>query len=173
MDALIAEFAPATTLPWQVIAVRLAVATLLGGILGFERELADRPAGLRTHMLVCLASAVFAVIALEIVAMPVFSDDQVRADPIRLVEAITAGVAFLAAGFIIFKRGEVRGLTTGAGMWLAAATGLAAGLGLWTIAGLACFLGALVLALMRRLETRLDLKPPKNHGGGQASSRDG
>ncbi|MCR4268133.1 MgtC/SapB family protein [Nitratireductor sp. ZSWI3] len=162
MDALIAEFTPATTLPWQVIVVRLAAATLLGGFLGFERELADRPAGLRTHMLVCLASAVFAVIAQEIVAMPVFGGEQVRADPIRLVEAITAGVAFLAAGFIIFKRGAVRGLTTGAGMWLAAATGVAAGLGLWLVAVLACALGALVLALMRRLETRLAFKPPRH-----------
>ncbi|WP_295813026.1 MgtC/SapB family protein [uncultured Nitratireductor sp.] len=173
MDALIAEFAPATSLPWQVIAARLAVSVLLGGILGFERELADRPAGLRTHMLVCLASAVFAVIALEIVAMPVFGGDQVRADPIRLVEAITAGVAFLAAGFIIFKRGAIRGLTTGAGMCLAAATGLAAGLGLWVIAGLACTLGALVLAVIRRLETHLDLKPPKNDGDGKTDTQDG
>ncbi|WP_048644786.1 MgtC/SapB family protein [Nitratireductor soli] len=161
MDALIAEFTPATSLPWQVIAARLLVAAVLGGILGFERELADRPAGLRTHMLVCLASAVFAVITLEIVAMPIFNDEHVRADPLRLVEAITAGVAFLAAGFIIFKRGAVRGLTTGAGMWLAAATGLAAGLGLWLIAGLACVLGALVLALIRRLEFSLELKPPQ------------
>ena len=162
MDVLIAEFTPATSLPWQVIVARLGVAVLLGGILGFERELAERPAGLRTHMLVCLASAVFAVITLEVVAMPIFNDEHVRADPLRLVEAITAGVAFLAAGFIIFKRGAVRGLTTGAGMWLAAATGLAAGLGLWLIAGLACLMGALVLALIRRLETRLDLKPPHN-----------
>ncbi|MFC5586571.1 MgtC/SapB family protein [Nitratireductor kimnyeongensis] len=173
MDALLAEFTPQTTLQWQVIAARLAMAVLLGGILGFEREMADRPAGLRTHMLVCLASAVFAIIALEIVAMPIFSDDQVKADPIRLVEAITAGVAFLAAGFIIFKRGEIRGLTTGAGMWLASATGLAAGLGLWVIAGLACFLGALVLALMQRLETGLELKKPKDKGNGQSGSKDG
>lgn len=173
MDALVAEFTPQTTLPWQVIVARLAIAVVLGGVLGFEREMADRPAGLRTHMLVCLASAVFAIIALEIVAMPVFSDDQVKADPIRLVEAITAGVAFLAAGFIIFKRGEIRGLTTGAGMWLAAATGLAAGLGLWLIAGLACLLGALVLALMRRLETRLELKEPKANGEGGTRPQDG
>ncbi|EKF19141.1 MgtC/SapB family protein [Nitratireductor pacificus] len=161
MDLLVAEFAPSTSLPWQVIAVRLVLAVLLGGVLGFERELADRPAGLRTHMMVCLASAVFALITIEIVAMPMFDDERVRADPIRLVEAITAGVAFLAAGFIIFKRGAVRGLTTGAGMWLAAATGLAAGLGLWVIATLACLLGAVILAVMRRLETGLELKQPK------------
>ncbi|MCT7376418.1 MgtC/SapB family protein [Chelativorans salis] len=158
MEALLQEFALGTTLPWQVIAVRLTLSIFLGGIVGFERELLARPAGLRTHMLVCLASATFAIVAVEIVSMPAFSDEQVRADPVRLVEAITAGVAFLAAGFIIFKRGQVRGLTTGAGMWLAAAVGLATGLGLWLIAVLACLLGALVLAALRRLEIQLDLK---------------
>ncbi|WP_159587562.1 MgtC/SapB family protein [Chelativorans xinjiangense] len=158
MDALLQEFVPQTTLPWQVIAVRLALSLVLGGILGFERELLARPAGLRTHMLVCLASATFAIVAMEIVSMPVFQDESVRADPVRLVEAITSGVAFLAAGFIIFKRGHVRGLTTGAGMWLAAAIGLAVGLGLWLVATLACLFGALVLAAMRQLEIRFDLK---------------
>lgn len=160
MDTLIAEFAPDTVLPWQVIVARLGLAILFGGVLGFERELADRPAGLRTHMLVCLASATFAIVTLEIVSMPEFSDNQVQADPIRLVEAITSGVAFLAAGFIIFKRGHVRGVTTGAGMWLAASIGLAAGLGLWVIAGLGCLLGAIVLAALRKLEMMLDLKEP-------------
>jgi len=111
-------------------------------------------------MLVCLASATFALVSIEIVSMAAFGQDQVRADPIRLVEAITSGVAFLAAGFIIFKRGEVHGLTTGAGMWLAAATGLAAGLGLWTIALLSCLLGTVVLAMLRRLEVKLELKQP-------------
>src|SRR5690606_35017320 len=96
----------------------------------------------------------------EIVSMPVFDDQHVRTDPVRLVEAITAGVAFLAAGFIIFKRGHVRGLTTGAGMWLAAATGLSAGLGLWLVAALSCLMGAIVLAVIRRLEMGLNLKQP-------------
>ncbi|WP_173934153.1 MgtC/SapB family protein [Chelativorans sp. Marseille-P2723] len=152
METLLEELTPSTSLPLQVIAVRLVLSIVLGGVLGFERELADRPAGLRTHMLVCLASATFAIVSVEIISMPVFNDQHVRADPLRLVEAITAGVAFLAAGFIIFKRGQIRGLTTGAGMWLAAAIGLAAGLGLWVIAGLTCLLGTIVLAFIRRLE---------------------
>jgi len=160
MDILVDEFTGPTTLSWQVMGIRLLAAVILGGVLGFERELADRPAGLRTHMLVCLASATFALVSIEIVAMPTFDQEQVRADPIRLVEAITSGVAFLAAGFIIFRRGEVHGLTTGAGMWLAAATGLAAGLGLWNIALLSCLLGTVVLAVLRRLEVRLELKQP-------------
>lgn len=163
MHQLIAEFTPNTTLAWQVIAVRMLLAIVLGGILGFERELGAHAAGLRTHMLVCLAAATFAVVTVEIVSMPTFAEDQVRADPIRLVEAITAGVAFLAAGFIIFKRGQVRGLTTGAGMWLAASIGLAAGLGLWVVSGLATLLGAIVLAILRRVEARFELKKGQGH----------
>lgn len=159
MIGLIEELSLSTSLPWQVIAVRLLLATGLGGVLGFEREIAERPAGLRTHMMIALAAAVFAVIALEIIAMPAFSDDQIRTDPLRLVEAITAGVAFLAAGSILMRRGKVQGLTTGAGMWLAGACGLSAGLGLWPVALLSCLLGGLVLALVRRLETRVMPKP--------------
>lgn len=158
---LLQEIAPQTTLPWQVIAMRLTAAVLFGGILGFERELSERPAGLRTHMLVCLASATFAIVSVEMVGMAMFEQEHVRADPIRLVEAITSGVAFLAAGFIIFKRGHVRGLTTGAGMWLAAATGLSVGLGFWLIAGLTCLLGAVVIVVLRQVEVRFDLKEPK------------
>ncbi|MDN2565716.1 MgtC/SapB family protein [Aquibium sp. A9E412] len=165
MNEILADFVPGTTLAWQVIAARLGVAVLLGAVLGFERELVERPAGLRTHMLVCLASATFAIIALEIVSLSAFRGDHIRADPIRLVEAITSGVAFLAAGFIIFKRGAVRGLTTGAGMWLAAATGLAAGLGLWVVAALACLLGTIVLTLVRWFETSLKFKHPRRRHG--------
>ena len=75
----------------------------------------------------------------------------IRLDPIRLVEACTAGVAFLAAGMIVLSRGRVRNLTTGAGMWLAASIGLAAGLGLWPIAAIAALLGFLILGLLGRL----------------------
>lgn len=161
MDVLFEEFSRSPSLPWQVIAVRLLLATCIGGVLGIEREIAERPAGFRTHMMISLAAAVFAVIALEITAMQEFSNDQIRTDPLRLVEAITAGVAFLAAGSILLRRGEVKGLTTGAGMWLAGASGLSAGLGLWLVALMSCLLGAAVLVLARGLETRLDLKRPK------------
>lgn len=167
MNALIEEFSLSTSLSWQVISVRLLLATILGGVIGFEREIVNRPAGLRTHMMIALAAAVFAIIALEIIAMPAFSDEQIRADPLRLVEAITAGVAFLAAGSILMQHGRVQGLTTGAGMWLAGASGLSAGLGLWPVALLSCLLGGLVLALVRRLETRMVPKPGDRPGGGE------
>jgi putative Mg2+ transporter-C (MgtC) family protein len=69
-------------------------------------------------------------------------------DPIRLVEAVTGGVAFLAAGLIVFARGEVRGLTTGAGLWLAASIGLAVGLGQWTLAFAVALLGLFVVRVL-------------------------
>jgi len=147
-----------TAVPFWDMGLRLAVAGILGSLLGFEREWRSRPAGLRTHILVSIACAVFALTALEMVKQPIFEGDTLRFDPIRLVEAITAGVAFLAAGFIIFKKGTVQGITTGAGMWLAASVGLAAGLGIFSLALLACSGGLVVLVALRRLEVRLDLK---------------
>jgi putative Mg2+ transporter-C (MgtC) family protein len=106
---------------------------------------------LRTHVLVALAAATFAVVGIEIVHSPQFEEDSARLDPLRLIEAVTAGVAFLAAGTIIFSRGRVKGLTTGAGMWLAGAIGLAAGLGLWQVALLATILALVVLLVMHGL----------------------
>ncbi len=158
MTEIIADFRNDTYLGTPVVVARLALALLLAAVLGIEREWRDRPAGLRTHILVSLAAASAALLTLEIVHMGEFQTDRARIDPIRLVEAVTAGVAFLAAGFIVFSRGKVRGLTTGAGMWLAGVIGLAAGLGLWQIAVVATGLGFVVLALVRQFETGTDLK---------------
>ncbi len=114
-----------------------------------EREAEDRAAGLRTHMLVGMAGSAFALITVHVVELYADRPEVIRLDPIRLVEAATAGVAFLAAGMIVLSRGRVRNLTTGAGMWLAAAIGLAAGLGLWPIATIAAVLGLLIHLLGR------------------------
>jgi putative Mg2+ transporter-C (MgtC) family protein len=157
LDTFLNEFSSETWLSFPVIVARLAVATLLGAIIGFEREWQERPAGLRTHVLVCVAAATVAILTIEMTYAPFFADDSVRIDPIRLIEAVTAGVAFLAAGTIIFARGEVHGLTTGAGMWLASAVGLCAGLGYWQIAILATVFAVVVLALLFRLEQRVGL----------------
>ena len=102
----------------QVAAVRLIIAILLGGVIGWEREAHEKEAGLRTHMLISMAACLFILVALEIVHLPFAGSGELRVDPLRLIEAVTAGVAFLAAG-VIFKSGDrVRNLTTGAGMWL-------------------------------------------------------
>lgn len=146
------EFSLQTETSLLAIAVRLGVACLLGFLIGFEREVRDRPAGLRTHMLTALAAAVFAIIAIEFIGLYGSSDDGTQLDPIRVVEAVTAGVAFLAAGTIIQARGKVKGLTTGAGMWLAGAIGLACGAGFLSIALLAAGFALLVLVPMKLME---------------------
>lgn len=158
MDELLAEFGRSSHLPFPVIASRLLLAAVLGAVVGFERESHERPAGLRTHMLVCLAAATAAVLTIEITHMADFGRESVRVDPVRLIEAVTGGVAFLAAGFIIFTRGEVRGLTTAAGLWLAGAIGLAAGLGFWQVAAMATLLALVVLGLLRLIERRVSPK---------------
>jgi putative Mg2+ transporter-C (MgtC) family protein len=164
MDNLIAEFGHPTYTPFPVIAARLLLAAAFGAAIGFEREWRNRPAGLRTHILVCVAAACFALLTVEIIHAPMFAaqltQESTRFDPIRLIEAVTAGVAFLAAGVVIFTRGEVHGLTTGAGMWLAGAIGVACGLGLWQIALLATLIALVVLGLLYAFEKRMDL----NHG---------
>ncbi len=152
MDLIIADLYHETQTPYPVIFARLAAAILLGGLIGWEREKHDRPAGLRTHILICLAAALFAIISIESVHMAGFSDEQVRIDPLRVIEAVTAGVAFLAAGMIVHSRGRVNGLTTGAGMWMAGGIGLALGFGHWFIAffaAAACLTILLILAWMQ------------------------
>lgn len=133
-------------LPWPVVLARLIGSIVLSGLIGLERESRNRPAGLRTHMLVGLAATCYCITTLELIARDYGSD--VRMDPIRLVEAVTGGVAFLAAGLIVFARGEVRGLTTGAGLWLAASIGLAVGLGQWTLAFAVALLGLFVVRVL-------------------------
>lgn len=158
MDQVIAEIFPESQLSYPIIFARFCGAIFFGALIGLEREARHRPAGLRTHILVSLAAAVFSIVSIESVHMPGLSDDQVQIDPLRVVEAVTAGVAFLAAGTIFLSKGEVQGLTTGAGMWLAGAIGLALGFGQWVIAAFALFAGLTVLAGVARLELVTKMK---------------
>jgi putative Mg2+ transporter-C (MgtC) family protein len=179
MEQLVEEFGHPTFTSFPVIVARLALAAILGAAIGFEREWRARPAGLRTHMLVCIAAATFAILTIEIVHAPMFGQSAMReavtVDPIRMVEAVTAGVAFLAAGVVIFTRGEVHGLTTGAGMWLAGAIGVAAGLGLWQIAVLATLIALVVLGFLHAFERRLEIGGPPGDeapaSGGKAGTK--
>jgi putative Mg2+ transporter-C (MgtC) family protein len=131
---------------------RLLIATIMGGVIGIEREAKDRPAGLRTHMMTSLAAALFTVLTLELHAEFNLRDPNTSTDPIRIIEAVTSGVAFLAAGAIIQGRGKVQGLTTGAGMWLSGAVGVACGAERYGLAIIALVLATIILALLRPLE---------------------
>ncbi len=161
MGALTEEFAHPTYLAFPVIAARLLFAALLGALIGFEREWRARPAGLRTHILICVAAATFGILTVEIAHSSAFAGRETVSDPLRAVEAVTAGVAFLAAGSILFTRGKVHGLTTGAGMWLAGAVGLSCGFGLWQIAGLGTFLILVVMGLLHSFEVKLGIAADK------------
>lgn len=131
-------------------AARLAAAAAMTAAIGFERERNEHDAGLRTHMLVGIGACVFTLLMVQLIHR--FEGDDIRSDPVRIVEAITAGVAFLAAGAIIQARGQVRGLTTGASLWLAGAVGLACGLGEYVLALLAVTMTLFILRLVKWLE---------------------
>jgi putative Mg2+ transporter-C (MgtC) family protein len=138
------------------VAFRLVLATALAGLLGWDRESKDRPAGLRTYMLVALAAAVFTVLTFEIYETVTTNNPGGNSDPIRIIEAVTAGVAFLAAGTIIQGRDSVRGLTTGAGMWMAGALGVASGAGHYMLAIFAALLSFAILRCLHWLQPGLD-----------------
>jgi putative Mg2+ transporter-C (MgtC) family protein len=150
--ALADEFFGSLALPLPLMLLRLAGAVVLCALIGYEREAKHRAAGLKTHMLLGLAAASFALVTLHLVHEFEGAGDRLRMDPIRLVEATTNGVAFLAAGMIVLSRGRIRNLTTGAGLWLAASIGLATGLGFWPLAVVAAVLGLAINLLGPLLE---------------------
>jgi len=155
MDQITAElsraFEPMGSMPLEVAAIRLIAALVLGGVIGWDREVNARAAGLRTHMLISLAAAVFAIIAMELTSFEADPEARLQIDPLRLIEAVTSGVAFLAAGSIIITGASVRGVTTGASMWLCGAIGLCCGVGDILLAVLATIFAIIVLLLIHLL----------------------
>ncbi|MCV2869093.1 MgtC/SapB family protein [Defluviimonas sp. WL0002] len=156
LDAAMAEFLGTPHVPLSIMLPRIIGSVILTGLIGFERETRDRPAGLRTHMLVGLAAACYCITALDLIARGYEAD--VSLDPLRLVNAVTGGVAFLAAGLIVFARGEIRGLTTGASLWLAASVGLAVGLGQWILALSVTALSLFIVRVLGAAEARMKSK---------------
>lgn len=141
--------------PFHVALLRILAAIVLAGLIGAEREWRRRPAGLRTHMLVSLAACLYVIVGREIVGSDLLAaGDQLRVDPMNLIQAVTAGVAFLVAGIIITSGGQVQNVTTGASLWLAGAIGLACGGGLIPLAALATAAVLVVLVLLATLSRR-------------------
>lgn len=128
------------------VVMRLGLALILGGVVGFEREMAGRDAGLRTHMLVAVGSALFVLVPLQ----AGFSQDNMS----RVLQGLVSGVGFLGAGAIIklSAEREVRGLTTAASLWLCAGVGVAAGLGREATAILSVAVALLILSAARVLK---------------------
>jgi len=128
------------------ITLRLLLAAILGGLLGFEREMKGKAAGLRTHMLVALGAALFVLVPQQAGV----SD----ADLTRVLQGLVTGVGFLGAGTIIKGKGEeeIKGLTTAAGIWLTAAIGMAAGMGREATAVLSTLLSVMILTTVLKFE---------------------
>lgn len=158
-----------TNTPQHIILIRLLIAALLGGLIGFEREAHSFAAGLRTHILIATAAALFTMLTFEIYA----ATEQANPDPIRAIEAVTAGIAFLGAGAIFQQRGSVQGLTTGAGMWLAGALGVTVALGYYIIAVVVAVLALIVLAALRAFAHRVVGTDERSSGepGGEGTDR--
>jgi putative Mg2+ transporter-C (MgtC) family protein len=130
------------------VTIRLIAATLLGAVVGLERERAGKPAGLRTHMLVSLGTAVFVLTGTSIG----MSEEGVS----RIIQGITTGIGFLGAGSIlkISEERDIQGLTTAAGIWMTAAIGMAVGVGSLGVALLSTLLTLIVLGVAGTLENR-------------------
>lgn len=142
-----------SVVPASVAFARLSVAVVLGAFIGFEREMQDKPAGLRTHILVAVAACLFVIIGRELAALDFGGgNNEQRNDPIRMIEAVTAGVAFLAAGLIFTAGDKVRNVTTGASLWLAGAVGLGCGAGQIPLAAMAAAIVVIVLFVLRQIE---------------------
>jgi putative Mg2+ transporter-C (MgtC) family protein len=134
------------------IVIRLLLAMLLGGIVGFQREHTGKPAGLRTHMLVALGTALFVLAAAE--------TGMTSADLSRVIQGLATGIGFLGGGAILklSEEHQIRGLTSAAAIWMTAAIGVAVGLGRLWMAILSVFLTWFILAVVEKIERRIS--PP-------------
>ena len=134
---------------------RLVVAAGLALVLGLERELRGKAAGLRSHMLVSLGSAAFILIGMDILFATATGDPSARIDPTRIVQGVTGGIGFLGAGTIIQSRGSIQGITTGASIWISGAIGVACGIGNLALAGMVTVLALLIMVALGRFERQL------------------
>jgi putative Mg2+ transporter-C (MgtC) family protein len=142
------------------LVVRLVVAALLGGVIGYERKQAGKDAGLRTHMLVACGSALFILVPQQA--------GMALGDLGRVLQGLVAGIGFIGAGAIIKspEQGRVQGITSAAGVWMVAAIGVAVGLGRIASAAVAAAFTYAILSLIYRLEKRIEDKAGGGHGNG-------
>jgi putative Mg2+ transporter-C (MgtC) family protein len=134
----------------------LLVATIAGGMIGLERSYHGRPAGFRTHTLVCLASSILMLVAIyERHWFPEALADSVKVDPTRMAQGIMTGIGFLGAGVIMREGLSVRGLTTAASIWITAAIGILAGAGFFSTVAIVTVLTLGILTIFRWIESKV------------------
>jgi putative Mg2+ transporter-C (MgtC) family protein len=141
----------------SLVLYKLLLAAFLGGVIGLEREIHGRPAGFRTHLLVSLGSCLFVITSIQFYT--VFGNFSgsvpVGVDPGRVAAQVVTGIGFLGAGAIIREKFSVRGLTTAACLWIAAAIGLACGVGLFGISMVVTVISLVSLLMLKRIEVML------------------
>jgi len=141
---------------YPMIIGRLLAAVIAGGLIGLERSYNGRPAGFRTHSLVCMASSL--LMLLTVFQWQLLADvpiETIRVDPTRMAQGIMTGIGFLGAGVIMKDRHTIRGLTTAASIWITASIGILIGMGSYLAAGIATLLALGILSLFRVLENYL------------------
>lgn len=141
---------------FTLILTRLLIAAVAGGIIGLERSYHGRPAGLRTHTLVCVSSSL--LMLLTVFQWSLLSEvpiDTIRVDPTRMAQGIMTGIGFLGAGVIMKENLTIRGLTTAASVWITAAIGIIIGMGFFAAAGSATLITLLVLSSLGWVERKL------------------
>ena len=155
-----------TQIAWLDTLIRVASAIVIGGIIGLEREKHNRPAGLRTHILVCLGACIVTILESTIalrIGETTSGNEQITISIGRIAAQVVSGVGFLGAGTIVFSQRKISGLTTAASLWNAACLGLAVGYGFYFLALISCALVLIVLALLSKLirvntEKRVEVK---------------
>lgn len=147
------ELNPPILIDWinYDLALRLGIAAVLGLLLGLDREIRGHAAGLRTHGLICFASAAMTVSIISLYHQL----DGARLDALRIFEATGAFIGIIGAGLIVFSRGRVKNLTTAAHLWLTAVVGIACGAAQWPLVAIAAVISVIMLTLLGFLESRL------------------
>lgn len=153
------------------VTVRLLIAMVVGGLIGFDRERQDKPAGLRTHMLVSLGAATFTMLGFEVGAhlSPRTGEGF---DPTRVLQGVVGGIGFLGAGAIIKSGGHVSGVTTAASVWVAGALGAAAGVGAYVLAGISTLMAFAILVVLGKLERKIPREQTQADGSAKDEDTD-
>lgn len=162
MDAIWAAIVKELGAEWPTadqfvrVTLRLVFAAVIAGIIGWNRERGHKTAGLRTHMLVSLGSALFVLAALE--SVPADDAGQAMEDVSRVIQGVAAGIGFVGGGAVLKMQEdkEVRGLTTASSVWLAAAIGVAAGMGRLAAAAIGVLLAWFILSYVERVKEQID-----------------
>ena len=138
----------------EAVVLRLGMAALMGGVVGFERETVNRPAGFRTHILVCVGSALIMIISMNMY----YGFPPGTTDPARIAAQVVSGMGFLGAGTILREGVNIKGLTTAASLWAIAGIGLASGAGMYVPAGVGTVIIFFTLVVLKRIELWIAIK---------------